>query len=175
MKPLSLLTLSLLLLFFIGCSKPENTNNTHTSTVYTDTSTNYLRCQINGNYWHNTPDSFSAKWLNQRRNLYITAYNYSNGHEIECISFTVISWDTIWGGPTVLTTPDVGAYLNIFPQTSDSVVYATDANHTGSVNLWFDVASNRVGGSFYFVGGHTAGADASTISSGEFSLPYTTH
>ena len=174
MKPLSLFIPASLLLFLFSCSKPANTNNTDTTAIYTDTSTNYLRCQINGNYWHNTADSVSAKWLNARRNLTITGYNYSNGHEVECISFTISSGDTIVGQPTGLDAVALGSYLCIFPQTNDSAKYFTDNTHTGTINFWFDNAGKRVGGNFSFIGGHTAGTDVSVITSGEFSMPYTT-
>lgn len=175
MKPLSLLTLSIVILFFFGCSKPENTNNTHTSTVYSDTSTNYLRCQINGNYWHNTPDSMSARWLNQRQTLILTAYLYGNGQEVECMSFYLNQGDTLQSGTYGLDINNHAAYLNLFPQTHDTASYLTDAIHTGSIYISFDVANQRVSGDFNFVGGHTSGTDASTISSGQFAMPYITH
>ncbi len=174
MKPLSLSLFAAIFFIFSGCSKTENTNNAHSSTLYTDTSTNYVRCQINGNYWHNTADSVSAKWLNQRRSLTITGYNYSNGHEVECISFTINNTDTIIGEPMGLAVSPLGAYLCIFPQTNDSSKYFTDNTHTGSLNFWFDNAAKRVGGSFYFTGAHATGTDASVITNGQFSMPYTT-
>jgi len=176
MKPLSLIVLSGLVTLFMGCSKPANTNDQDTSALYTDTSTNYLRCQINGNYWHSSPDSVSAKWLNARRNLTITGYNYSNGYEVECISFTLYnSGDTVVAEPTGLDAATLASYLCIFPQTNDSAKYFTDNIHTGSINFWFDNAAQRVSGVFYFTAGHTTGTDASVITSGQFSMPYTTN
>lgn len=174
MKPLLLFLLSGWFILFMACSKPANTNNTNTGAVYTDTSTNYLRCQINGNYWHNTPDSVSAKWFDERKNLSITAYNYSNGKEVECISFTMTNGDTIVGELTGLNAEAIGAYFCIFPQTNDTAKYLTNNTYTGNINFWFDNVAKRVSGAFIFNAGHTTGTDISVITGGQFSMPYTT-
>jgi hypothetical protein len=157
-----------------GCSKPDNTNNTHSTQYFTDTSTNYLSCVINGLTWHSTQDSLKAVWSNGRKDFYIRAGNYSLSNDMENIVFQLFGTDTlpnftVYG---VGGYPVTAYYHCVFKNNNDSLCYNTNILYGGSLSMTIDASGKRINGQFNFKAIDTVNNNVQIINSGKFSMPY---
>jgi|GEM_PF-6438608 len=170
--------LSSLLLFvtccYLGaCNKADNTNNTHPTNYFTDTSTNFMSCNINGISWHSTQDSLLAIWSNGRKDLIIKGFNYSYTNDAESIVFQLYGTDTlpafhVYG---VGAYPVTAYYRCLFKQNNDSLNYVTNAMNIGALSLSIDADGKRVNGQFNFNAFDAVHNKLQIINSGNFSIP----
>jgi len=175
MKYLNLLLPIFLVFIFSSCSKPENPNTQHTTTSFTDTNSNYLKCTINGNNWEanaTSPNVLYAVWSNNKSKIYIAAYNHIYGTDVECISLEAITVDTATSQWVPFNDFNLATYRNIYPAANDSVTFATTSLLYGQAVLNFDTVNKRVSGIFNFPTKSSIDTQVINITNGSFSMPY---